>query len=89
MYTKIVNTLSVLKSFQLSNVDLLFSYHAYSIRKVRKPKMTKLGKGVEVRAHYPTFIFSCLEKKTFFFDLEFEMVWFSEQQGHSAQGNQT
>ena len=41
------------KKIQLSNGDLFFSYHTYSIYKVRKPRMTKLGLGVEVRAHYP------------------------------------
>ena len=57
------NGLSVL--FQLSNGDLSFSCHAYSICKVRKPKMTKLGQGAEVRAYslrksllfYPKFNF--------------------------------
>ena len=48
-----LNGLSVLKLFQLSNGDLSFSWHAYSIYKVRKPRLTKLGQGVEVRAHYP------------------------------------
>ena len=45
---------SVLKLFQLSNGDLLFSYYAYSTYKVNKTRMTKLGQGVEVRTHYPT-----------------------------------
>ena len=49
-----MNELSVLKLFQLSNGDLLFSKHDYSLYKVRKPRMTKLGQGVGVRAHYPT-----------------------------------
>ena len=48
-----VNELSVLKLFQVSNGDLLISKHDYSIYKVRKPRMTKLGQGVGVRAHYP------------------------------------
>ena len=48
-----MNELSVLKLFQLSNGDLLFSKHGYSLCKVRKPRMTKLGQGVGVRAHYP------------------------------------
>ena len=41
-----VNELSVLKLFQLSNGDLLFSKHDYSLYKVCKPRMTKLGQGV-------------------------------------------
>ena len=49
-----MNGLSVLKLFQCSNGDLKFSEHAYSIYKVRKPRMTELGQGVGVRAHYPT-----------------------------------
>ena len=48
-----MNGLSVLKLFQRSNGDLKFSEHAYSIYKVRKPRMTELGQGVGVRAHYP------------------------------------
>ena len=48
-----VNELSVLKLFQLSNGDVLFSKHDYSLYKVREPRMTKLGQGVGVRAHYP------------------------------------
>ena len=48
--------LSVLKLFQLSNSDLLFSKRDYSLYKVRKPRMTKLGQGVGVRAHYPIII---------------------------------
>ena len=51
-----MNELSVLKLFQLSNGDLLFSKHDYSLYKVRKPRMTKLGQGVGVRAHYPIYI---------------------------------
>ena len=43
----IVNQLSVLKLFQLTNGELLFLYHAYSIYKVRKPRMTKLGQVVQ------------------------------------------
>ena len=39
-----------LQLFQLSNGDLLFSEYAYSIYKVRKPRMTKLGQGV----NYPS-----------------------------------
>ena len=46
-----MNELSVLKLFQLSNGDLLFSKHD----KMRKPRMTKLGQGVGVRAHYPIY----------------------------------
>ena len=49
-----MNALSVLKLFQLSNGDLLFSKHDYSLYKARRPRMTKLGHGVGVRAHYPT-----------------------------------
>ena len=45
-FANIVNRLSVLKLFQLSNGDLNFSYHAYSIYKVRRPNMTKLRQGV-------------------------------------------
>ena len=52
-----VNVLSVLKLLQLSNGDLLFSQHVYSIYTVRKPRMTKLGNCVEVRAHSPIAIF--------------------------------
>ena len=48
-----MNGLSALKLFQRSNGDLKFSEHAYSIYKVRKPRMTELGQGVGVRAHYP------------------------------------
>ena len=46
--------------FQLSSGDLIFSQHAYSIFKVRKPRITKIGQGVRSqsrvskgRAHYP------------------------------------
>ena len=53
-FAKIVNGLSVLKSFQLSNGDLLFLWHVYIIYKVHKPRMAKLEHGVEVRAHNPT-----------------------------------
>ena len=49
----IVNGSSVFKLLQLSNGDLLFSKHAYSIYKVRKPRMTTLGQGDGFRAHYP------------------------------------
>ena len=52
-FATIENGLSVLKLFQLSNGDVLFSYHADSIYKVHEPKMTKLGQGIEVRTHYP------------------------------------
>ena len=45
-FATIANGLSVLKLFQLSIGDLLFSYHAYSIYKVRKPRITKLGLGI-------------------------------------------
>ena len=55
-----MNGLSVLKLFQRSNGDLKFSEHAYSIYKVRKPRMTELGQGVGVRAHYPI---QCIEHK--------------------------
>ena len=50
----IVKGSSDFKLFQLLNGDLLFSKHAYSIYKVRKPKMTKLGQGDGFRAHNPT-----------------------------------
>ena len=50
----ILNGPSVLKLIQLANGDLFFSQYAYSTYKVRKPKMTKLGQSVEVRAHYPS-----------------------------------
>ena len=40
-FATIVNGLSVLKLFQLSSDDLLFSQHAYSIYKVRKPRKKK------------------------------------------------
>ena len=46
---------SVLKLFQLSNGDFR-SMPTYSIYKVRKPRMTKLEQGVEVRAHYPIYL---------------------------------
>ena len=52
-FATLVNELSVLKLFQLSNGVLLFSKHDYSLYKARKPRMTKLGHGVGVRAHYP------------------------------------
>ena len=39
--------------YKVRMVILLFSYHTYSIYKVRKPRMTKLGQGVEVRAVDP------------------------------------
>ena len=52
-FATLVNELSVLKLFQLSNGDL-FSKHYYSLYKARKPRMTKLGQGVGVRVHYPT-----------------------------------
>ena len=52
-FATLVNELSVLKLFQLSNGDLLFSKHDYNLYKARKPRMTKLGQGVGVRAHYP------------------------------------
>mgnify|MGYP000279282549 CR=1 FL=1 len=55
-FATLVNELSVLKLFQLSNGDLLFSKHDYSLYKARKPRMTKLGQGVGVRAHYPIII---------------------------------
>ena len=52
-----MNELLVLKLFQLSNGDLLFSKHDYSLYKVGKPRITKLGQGVGVRAHYPITLF--------------------------------
>ena len=48
-----MNGLSVLKLLHISNGDLLFRSLLYSTNKVRKPRKTKLGQGVEVRAHYP------------------------------------
>ena len=51
-FATLVNELSVLKLFQLSNGDLLFSKHDYSLYKARKPRMTTFGQGVGVRAHY-------------------------------------
>ena len=42
----ISNELPVLKLFQFSKSDLLFSLHAFSIYKVRKPCMTKFGQYV-------------------------------------------
>ena len=53
-FATIMHGLSALKLFQLSNGNLLFSQHAYiySIYKVCKPRLTKLGQGVEVRARY-------------------------------------
>ena len=53
-FATIVNGLLVLKLFQLSNGDLLFSQQACRISKVCKPRMTKLGHIVEGRVHYPT-----------------------------------
>ena len=52
-FATLVKELSVLKLLQLSNCDLLFSKHDYSLYKARKPRMTKLGQGVGIRAHYP------------------------------------
>ena len=52
-FAAIENWLSVSKLFQFSNGALLFSYHAYSIYKVRKPRMTKLGQGIFSN---PTFV---------------------------------
>ena len=44
---------TVLKLFQLLNGDLSFSWHTYTAsKKVCKPRLTKLGQCVEVRAHY-------------------------------------
>ena len=42
----IVNGLSGLKLFQLSNGDLVILQRLYSIYKMRKTRMTKLGQGV-------------------------------------------
>ena len=50
-FATIVIRLSVLKLFQILHGDLLYSSRAYSIYKVRKPIITMLGQGVEVRAH--------------------------------------
>ena len=48
-----MNELELLKLFQLSNCDLFFSQHAYSIYKVRKPRITKLGQGVRRKGTLP------------------------------------
>ena len=42
-FATIVNRLSVLTFVQFSKGDLLFSLHEYSIYKVQKLRMTKLG----------------------------------------------
>ena len=42
-----------LNYFSLRGWFIIFVAYAYSIYKVRKPRMTNLGQGVEVRAHYP------------------------------------
>ena len=54
IFATIVNELSVLKLFQLSNGDLT----AHTIYNVREPRMTKSGQGVKVMAHYPILVFS-------------------------------
>ena len=47
-FATITNGQSVLKLFQLSDGDSFFSYkRAYSIYKMRKPRMAKLGQGVQ------------------------------------------
>ena len=61
---RILNRLHVLKLFQFSNGDLVFSYHAYSIYKVNKPRMTKLGQGRPCFPYltslfFPTNFFRC------------------------------
>ena len=56
IFATIVNGLLVSKLFQLSIDDLIslsIVCIVYSIYNVRKYRMTKLGKSVEVRAHYP------------------------------------
>ena len=45
----ILNVLSVLKLFQLSNGDFFFVACLQNL----KVRMTKLGQGVEVKSHYP------------------------------------
>ena len=44
-FAAIVDELSVLKMFQLSNGVLILSWLAYILYKVREPRMTKLGQG--------------------------------------------
>ena len=46
-------------------INYFRSVPAYSIHKVRKPRMTKLGQGVEVRTHYE----NCLRSVQFCFTL--------------------
>ena len=56
-FLTILNGPSVLKLFQLSNGDFFICVACLQhLQIVRKPRMTKLGQGVEVRAHYPTSI---------------------------------
>ena len=52
-FPTIVNGLLVLKLFKLSNGDLLFSQHAYSIYKVRKLRLTKLGQVIRIQGTLP------------------------------------
>ena len=55
-FSIIVNGLSVLKLFQLSNGDLLFAQHAYSIHKVRiNLEFRSQGRLFDINAHYPTY----------------------------------
>ena len=49
-----MNGLSVLKLFQPSIGDLLFSFHANIIYKLHKHILPELGQGAEVRSHYST-----------------------------------
>ena len=49
-FATLVNELLVFKLFQLTNGDLLFPKHDYSLYKARNPRMTKLGQGVGVVA---------------------------------------
>ena len=57
-----MNGLPVLKLFLLLNGDFIFFVvYLHGFYKVPKPRMTKLGYGVEVRAHYPIqFFYSVL-----------------------------
>ena len=48
-----VNELCALKLFQLSNGDLSISLHAFSIYKVLKPRITKLGQDVRNQGTLP------------------------------------
>ena len=51
-----MNGLSVLEWFQLSNGDLIIFVACLQHLQRASTKMTKLGQGVEVKAHYPIFV---------------------------------